>query len=69
LRLLGVRASGRDPGLERDRQKGAVTIAQLGARFLQEYVPQHCKPRTAEEYERAVNRYINPILGQHRIPD
>src|SRR5262245_35934553 len=43
LRLLGLRASGQDPATERDRHKGAVTIAELGARFLQEYVPQHCK--------------------------
>src|SRR5262249_17260054 len=42
LRLLGLRAAGKDPALERDRQKGAATIAELGTRFLQEYVPQHC---------------------------
>jgi hypothetical protein len=52
LRLLGLRASGQDPATERDRQRGAITIAELGARFLTEYVPQHCKPRTAEEYQR-----------------
>jgi integrase len=69
LRLLGLRAAGKDPALERDRQKGAVTIAELGTRFLQEYVPQHCKPRTAEEYQRAVQRYISPVLGRHRISD
>jgi integrase len=69
LRLLGLKAAGHDPASERDRQKGAITIAELGKRFLQEYVPQHCKPRTAEEYQRAVEKYINPILGRHRITD
>jgi integrase len=69
LRLLGLRASGQDPALQRDRQKGAITLAELGARFLQEYVPRHCKPRTAEEYRRSVDQYINPILGRHRIQD
>jgi len=69
LRLLGLKAAGHDPASERDRQKGAITIAELGKRFLQEYVPQHCKPRTAEEYQRAVEKYINPILGRHRIAD
>jgi integrase len=69
LRLLGLRAAGHDPASERDRQKGAITIAELGKRFLQEYVPQHCKPRTAEEYQRAVEKYINPIIGRHRIAD
>jgi Arm DNA-binding domain/Phage integrase, N-terminal SAM-like domain len=69
LRLLGLRAAGKDPALERDRRKGAITIAELGERFLQEYVPQHCKPRTAYEYRRAVELFINPALGRHRISD
>jgi integrase len=69
LQLLGVRAAGKDPALERDRHKGAATIAELGTRFLQQYVAQHCKPRTAEEYQRAVDQYITPTLGRHRVAD
>ena len=69
LRLLGLKAAGKDPATERDRQKDAVTIAELGARFLSEYVTQHCKPRTAEEYQRAVDHYINPVLGRQCIAD
>jgi integrase len=68
-RLLGLKTTGQDPATDRDRQKGAVTIAKLGARFLEEYVAQHCKPRTAEEYQRAVKSYIAPVLGKHRIDD
>ena len=69
LRLLGLKAGGGDPATVRDRQKGAVTIAALGSRFLTDYVAQHCKPRTAEEYRRAVELFINPDLGRHRISD
>jgi integrase len=69
LKLLGLKAAGKDPASERDQQKRAVTIAELGDRFLQEYVPQRCKARTAEEYERAVEHHISPILGHHRIAD
>jgi hypothetical protein len=69
LGLLGLKAGGKDPATERDRQKGALTIAELGARFLSDYVAQHCKPRTAEEYQRAVEHYINPTLGRQRITD
>ena len=65
-RLLGLKAGGKDPATERDRQKGAITIAELGARFLAQYVAQHCKSRTAEEYQRAVEHFINPILGRQR---
>jgi Arm DNA-binding domain len=32
LRLLGLKAAGHDPASERDRQKGAITIAELGKR-------------------------------------
>jgi integrase len=69
LRLLGLRAAGRDPATERDRQRVAVTVDELADRFLQEHVAQHCKPRTQEEYQRAVERYIKPALGRHRITD
>jgi integrase len=69
LRLLGLKAAGQDPASERDYQKGVITVAALGARFLGEYVPQHCKPRTAYEYRRAVELFINPALGRHRISD
>lgn len=69
LRLLGLKAGGGDPATVRDRQKVAITIAELADRFLREHVAQHCKPRTAEEYHRAVERYIKPRLGRHRITD
>jgi integrase len=69
LRLLGLKAAGQDPASERDRQKGVIIVAELGDRFLREYVPQHCKPRTAYEYRRAVELFINPVLGRHRISD
>ena len=68
LRLLGVRANGRDPAKERDRRKVGATVAELGQRFLNEYVAKHCKPRTADEYRRAVEQCISPVLGR-RISD
>src|SRR5262249_10665359 len=32
-----------------------------------EYVAKHCKPRTAEEYRRAVEKCIDPVLGHHLV--
>jgi integrase len=69
LRYLGLKAAGSDPATARDRQKGAVTITELADRFLREHVAKHCKPRTQEEYQRALERYIKPGLGHLRIPD
>jgi hypothetical protein len=69
LRLLGLRAVGKDPATERDRQKGAFTIADLADRFLAEHVAHRCKPRTAEEYRRVIRLHVRPVLGRHRIAD
>jgi integrase len=69
VRLLGLKAGGSDPATVRDRQKGALMIAELADRFLREHAARHCKPRTQEEYERAVEAYIKPGLGSHRITD
>jgi integrase len=69
LRLLGLKAAGIDPATARDRQKGAVTIGELADRFLREHVARHCKPRTEEEYQRAVVVYIKPCLGRHTITE
>jgi integrase len=69
MRQLGLKAGGKDPASERDYQKGVITVAELGGRFLRDYVPQHCKASTASEYRRAVELFINPALGHHRISD
>ena len=37
-------------------------MSELAERFLKEYVPDHCKPRTRVEYRHAVERYILPAL-------
>jgi integrase len=55
--------------LERDRQKGIITVAELGDRFLRDYVPRHLKQSSASEYRRAVELFINADLGHHRISD
>ena len=68
-RLLGQRAAGTDPATDRDNKKGVITVAELGARFLTDYVPRRCKPNTAYEYGRAVELFINPALGRMRIAD
>jgi integrase len=68
-RLIGEGAIGRDPAAARDSMKAAPTVAELGERFLSEYVPTHCKNSTAYEYRRAVELFINPALGKHKLPE
>ncbi len=39
------------------------SVADLGRRFLEDYVPVHCKPRTQAHYRRMVEKLIVPALG------
>ena len=58
---------GRNPNREKDDARLSPTVAQLAERFLDEYVPAHCKQRTRVEYEHAVKRYILPTLGSIKV--
>ena len=40
-------------------------MKQLGKRFLEEYVRNHCKPSTAYEYGRSVKLFIDPRIPDH----
>ena len=51
------------------RKSGAQTMHALGKRFLEDYVPVHCKPSTAEEYRRSIKLFIDPKIGKLRVPD
>ena len=60
---------GGDPAAARDAGRKAATMKQLGKRFLEEYVPNHCKPSTAYEYDRSVNFFIDPRIGSRKVKD
>lgn len=62
---------GGDPSADRKADRKAdrqiPTVETLCAKFLAEYVPTHCKPRTAAEYRRAVELFIVPRLGSLKM--
>ena len=60
---------GGDPAAARDERRKAVTMKQLGKQFLEEYVPNHCKPSTAYEYGRSVKFFIDPRIGRRKVRD
>ena len=60
---------GGDPAAARDERRKAVTMKQLGKRFLEEYVPNHCKTSTAYEYGRSVKFFIDPRIGRRKVRD
>ena len=41
----------------------------LGKRFLEEYIPVHCKPSTAYEYQRSVKFFIDPRIGTRKVTE
>ncbi len=67
-RLLGqVRGTGGDPAALRDAERLAMTVKELGQRFLQQHVAARCKPSTRREYRRSVELFIDPFFGNQRV--
>ena len=60
---------GGDPAAARDARRKAPTMKQLGKRFLEDYVPDHCKPSTAYEYGRSVKLFVEPRIGKRKVRD
>ena len=66
--LLALAKRGIDPREDRDGDPDAYrapspSVAELGRRFLEDYVPAHCKPGTQAHYRRMVEKFIVPALG------
>jgi len=51
------------------RKDGTSTMHDLAERFLEEYVPAHCKPSSAHSYEMAIRRHVLPRLGNRGVAD
>ena len=66
---LGRVAKGDNPAEERAIHHGASTVADVCERFMNEYVPIHCKPTTTKEYRRSVDMFIKPAIGTRKVPD
>ena len=58
---------GIDPRDANAKREAEPVMAELGRRFLEEYVPVHCKPSTQGEYRRSVELFIDPAIGDKRI--
>ena len=69
MALLSEAKGGGDPAAQRDADRKAATVKALGERFLDEYVPAHCKPSTAYEYRRSVELFIEPRIGRRKVAE
>ena len=69
LEILACAKKGIDPRDAEARREAEPSMADLGRRFLEEYVPVHCKPSTREEYRRSVRLFVDPVIGELRVPE
>ena len=67
--MMSDARAGKDLAARNRPDVKAPTMRELGKRFLDEYVPAHCKASTAEEYRRSVELFIDPRIGKRRVPD
>ena len=69
LEILAEAKKGVDARISEPQRDTKVKVADLCSRFLEEYVPYHCKPRTQAEYGRLVTLFIAPTIGEMEILD
>ena len=62
--IISEARAGRDPAALNRPAAKAPTMRELAERFLREYVSDHCKASTAEEYRRAIKQCIEPKIGK-----
>ncbi len=67
LEILAGARNGIDAREEVRPADDAPTMRDLGRRFLDEYVPVHCKPSTAAEYQRSVRLFVDTTIGDLRV--
>jgi integrase len=66
-RLKRLIDQGYDPVGEREHDRQAATMADLCARYLEEHVDIHNKPRTRAENRRMVEQIIKPKIGRLKV--
>jgi integrase len=67
--LLQAVREGRDPLHEREADARAPTVAELGARYLEEHARPKKKPSSIEADERNLNNHILPVLRQRPVAE
>jgi hypothetical protein len=68
-RLRGVIASGENPALLRSRERSIPTVAELGARYLEEYARPYKKPSAFAQDVRNLQNHIVPLIGTLRASE
>ena len=67
--IITAARTGRDPRAHGRYGAKSPTMDELVKRFLEEYVPTHCKPGTQEVYRSALEIHVVPRLGKRRVAE
>lgn len=67
--LLAAARRGEDPAHERKQGRVAPTVAELGARFLQEHARPHKKPSSVAMDESNLANHLIPRLGTRKVAE
>jgi integrase len=67
--MMGDVSKGENPVEEIALHRRAPTIAALCERFFEAHAKERCKPTTQGEYRRAIDRFINPVIGNFKVLD
>ena len=67
--IITAARTGRDPRAHGRYGAKSPTMDELVKRFLEEYVPAHCKPGTQEVYRSALEIHVVPRLGKRRVAE
>ena len=67
--IITAARTGKNPAVGGRYGAKAPTMREVVERFLEEYVPTHCKPGTQEVYRSALKIHVVPRLGSRRVAD
>jgi integrase len=67
LRLRGLIATGETPTGKATQRAEAITVADLGERYLDEYAIPHKKPSGIAQDRRNLHNHVVPLMGKLRI--
>jgi integrase len=63
VRLRGQLAAGHAPDRDGRRERADLSVADLGARYLEEYATQHKKPSGVAQDRRNLDNHVVPLIG------
>lgn len=69
IAILAAARKGDDPAAGRDAGRKAITVRELADRFEEEHIDLRLKPSTAKGYKRLLERFVIPVLGNHRVTE